>query len=71
MLTHRDLKICFESILKHGPDNVRSILVENDYPEFLIDSRFSKKLLRFQQNAKEGPKKCHVFLKLPWIAKIP
>ena len=31
-------------------------------PEFL-------KLLRFQQSTKEGPKKCPVYLKLPWIGK--
>ena len=29
----------------------------------------SKKLLRFQRNAKEGPKKCPVYLKLPWIGE--
>ena len=31
-------------------------------PEFL-------KLLHFQQSTKEGPKKCPVYLKLPWIGK--
>ena len=47
-LTHRALKICSKSTLKHELDNIRSILVKNGYPEFLIDSRISKKLLRFQ-----------------------
>ena len=47
-LTHRALKICSKSTLKHELENIRSILVKNDYPEFLIDSRISKKLLRFQ-----------------------
>ena len=61
-LTHRALKICSESTLKHELDNIRSIVVENGCPEFLIDSRIFKKLLRFQQNAKEGPKKCPVYL---------
>ena len=68
-LTHRALKICSKSTLKQELDNIRSILVQNDYPEFLIDSRISKKLLRFQQSTKEGPKKCPVYLKLPWIGK--
>ena len=27
------------------------------------------KLLRFQQSTKEGPKKCPVYLKLPWIGE--
>ena len=68
-LTHRALKICSKSTLKHELDNIRSILVQNGYPEFLIDSRISKKLLRFQQSTKEGPKKCSVYLKLPWIGE--
>ena len=52
-LTHRALKICSKSTLKHELENIRSILVKNGYPEFLIDSRISKKLLRFQQSTKE------------------
>ena len=56
ILTHRALKICSKSTLKHELDNIRSILVQNGYPEFLIDSRISKKLLRFQRSTKEGPK---------------
>ena len=68
-LTHRALKICSKSTLKHKLDNIRSILVKNGYPEFLIDVRTFKKLLRFEQSTKEGPKKCSVYLKLPWIGK--
>ena len=68
-LTHRALKICSKSTLKRELDNIRSILVQNGYPKFLIDSRISKKLLRFQQNTKEGPKKCLVYVKLPWIGE--
>ena len=68
-LTLRALEICSKSTLKHKLDNIRSILVENGYPEFIIDLRMSKNFLRFQQNAKEDPKKCPVYLKLPWIGK--
>ena len=64
-LTHRALKICSKSSLKHELDNIRSILVQNGYPEFLIDLRISKKFLLFLQSTKEGPKKCPVYLKLP------
>ena len=68
-LTYRALKICSKSTIKYELDNIRSILVQNDYPEFLIDLRISKKFLRFQQSTKEGPKKCPVCLKLPWIGE--
>ena len=68
-LTYRALKICSKSTIKHELENIRSILVKNGYPEFLIESKISKNLLRFQQSTKEGPKKCPVYLKLPWIGK--
>ena len=55
-LTHRALKICSKSTLKHELNNIRSILTQNGYSEFLIDSRISKKLLRFQQSTKKGSK---------------
>ena len=55
-LTHRVLKICSKSTLKHKLDNNCFILVENGYPELIIHSRISKKLLRFQQSANEDPK---------------
>ena len=35
----------------------------------LLIREFLKKLLRFQQNTKEGPKKCPVYVKLPWIGE--
>ena len=68
-LTHRALKICSKSTLKYKLENIRSILVKNGYPEFLIDSRISEKLLRFLQSTKEGPKKCPVYVKPPWIGE--
>ena len=65
ILTHQALKIYSKSTLKRKLGNILSILEENGYPEFLSDSRISKKLISFEQNAKEGPKKCPVYLKLP------
>ena len=50
-------------------DNIRSILVKNGYLKLLIDSRISQKLLDLQQSTKEVPKKCPVYLKLPWVGK--
>ena len=63
-LTHRALKICSKSTLKHELDNIWSILVQNGYPEFLIDLRISKKLLLFQKSTKEGPKKMFCLFKI-------
>ena len=69
MLTHQALKICFKSTLNYELDDIRSIFVENTYPDFLIDSRISKKLLPFQQDAKEGSKKFQHLI-LPWMGAI-
>ena len=47
-LTHRALKICSKSTLKHELDNICSFLVQNGYPELILDLRISKKIIRFQ-----------------------
>ena len=36
----------------------------------IINSSISKKIARFYQSVKEGPQKCPVCLKLPWIGNI-
>ena len=66
-LTHRALKICSPSVLNQELDKIRSFLIDNGYPEAIIESKISKTLLRFNQTPTEGPKKCPVYLKLPWI----
>ena len=36
---------------------------------FLLIRKFLKNFLRFQQSTEKGPKKCPVYLKLPWICE--
>ena len=48
-LTHRALKICSKSTLKHELENIRSILVKNGYPEFLKNFYVSNKALKKAQ----------------------
>ena len=43
---------------------------QNGYSEVIINSTISKKIARFYQPVKEGPQKCPVYLKLPWIGNI-
>ena len=47
-----------------------SILRNNGYPESIIQSTISKKIALSNRKPKEGPQKCPVYLKLPWIGKI-
>ena len=49
---------------------IRSILWQNGHPEVIISSTISKKIVRFYEYVNEGPQKCLVYLKLPWIGNI-
>ena len=69
-LVHRALMICSKSKLQHELENISSILQNNGYPESIIQSIISKKIALFNRKPKEGPQKCPVYLKLPWIGKI-
>ena len=67
---HRALEICSPSKLPQEIDFIRSILYSNGYPENVINSRIKRKIEQFKLPPKEGPEKCPVYLKLPWIGNI-
>ena len=69
-LTHRALKICSKPTLQQELDTIRSLFIKNGYPESVINSRISKKIRQFQDLPVEGPQRCPVYLKLPWIGEI-
>ena len=68
-LTHRAFKICSKSSLQQELDTIRSLFLKNNYPESVINARISKKILQFQKHPIEGPQRCPVYLKLPWIGE--
>ena len=59
-----------KSKLQHELENISSILRNNGYPESIIQITMSEKIALFNRKPKEGPQKCPVYLKLPWIGKI-
>ena len=69
-LVHQALAICLLSKLPQKLDFIRSILCSNDYPENLINSRIKRKIEELKLPPNEGPEKCPVHLKLPWIGNI-
>ena len=69
-LVHRALKICSKSKLQQELDQIRAILLNNGYPEYIINTSISKKISKFNSAKKEGPQKCPVYLRLPWIGKV-
>ena len=68
-LTHRAFKICSKSFLHQELDTIRSLFLKNGYSESLIKARISKKIQQFQKHPTEGPQRCPVYLKLPWIGE--
>ena len=64
-LTYRAMKICSEKYLKSELENLRNIFQNLGYPLDLIDSTIAKTKDKFEC-LKFGPKKCPVYLKLPY-----
>ena len=66
-LVHRALVICSKSTLQKELSNIRSILINNGYPEAVINAVITKKMNQFCRPTQLGPKKCPVYIHLPWL----
>ena len=69
-LVHRALVICSKSTLENELSNIRSILINNVYPEAVINAVITKKINQFHRLTQFGPKKCPVYLRLPWLGNV-
>ena len=69
-LVHRALVICSNSTLENELSSIRSILINNGYPEAIINTVMTKKINQFRRPTQFGPKKCPVYLYLPWLANV-
>ena len=70
ILVHPAMFICSCSRLQAKLDKIRFILVAIWYPNHIIISTFSKKIRQFNQSSQHGPKKCPVYLDLPWLENV-
>ena len=68
-LVHRALMICPKSKLNEEIKHIKNILLDNGYPESIIDCNISKKIAQFSMSKRFGPEKCPVYLRVPWIGK--
>ena len=68
-LVHRALMICTKSKLNEKIKHTKNILLNNGYPESIIDSNISKKIAQFSRPKRFGPEKCPVYLRVPWMGK--
>ena len=69
-LVHRALVICSKSTFQNELSNIRSILINNGYPEAIINTVVTKKLNEFRRPTQFGPKKCPVYLHFPWLSNV-
>ena len=69
-LVHRALVICSESTVQNELSSIRTILINNGYPEALINTVITKKMNQFRRPTQLGPKKCAVYLHLPWLGNV-
>ena len=61
--------ICTKSKLNEKIKNIKNILLDNGYPESIIDSNIFKKIAQFSMPKRFGREKCPVYLSVPWIGK--
>ena len=45
-------------------------LINNGYPEAIINTVMTKKMNQFRRPTQFGPKKCPVYLHLPWLGNV-
>ena len=69
-LANRALKICSPSKLDTELENVANIFSALGYPEHVIKSTICRTVERFQTPRPFGPKKCPVYLHLPYIGNV-
>ena len=69
-LVHRAQVICLKSTLQNELSNIRSILINNVHPEAVINAVIIKKINQFHRPKQLGPKKCPVYLHLPWLGNV-
>ena len=69
-LVHRALVICLKSTFQNEHSNIRTILINNGYPEAVINTIITKKINQFCRPTQLGPKKRPVYLHLPWLGNV-
>ena len=69
-LFHRAPVICLESTLQNELSNICTILINNGYPEAVINTVITKNMNQFCRPTQLGPKKCLVHLYLPWLGNV-
>ena len=69
MLSSRAHKICFKVKLYEEIDKIKSILGSLGYPLEVIEKTINRTTAKLVSPTKQGPNKCSVYLRLPYLGK--
>ena len=69
-VVHRALVICSKSTPQNELSNIRTIHINNGYPEAVINTIVTKKVNQFRRPMQLGPKKCPVYPYLPCLGNV-
>ena len=69
-LVHRALVIFSKSTFQNELSNILTNLINSSYLKVVINTIITKKINQFRRPRKLGPKKCPVYLHLPWLGNV-
>ena len=64
------LTICTKRRLNEEIERIKKILLNNGYPENVINAQITKKIAKFSSFKQFGLEKCPVYLRVPCIGKL-
>ena len=69
-LVHRALVICSKSTLQNELSNIRSILINNGYPEAIINTVMTKKMNQFRRPTQFGRRNAQFIFTCHWLGNV-
>ena len=69
-LVHQALMICTKRRLNGKIEWIKKMLLDNGYPENVINAQTAKKIAQFSTLKRFDPEKYPVYLRIPWIGKL-
>ena len=69
-LTNRAIQICTPSLLEEETVNITNMFTKLGYPLDVVQRTIKKTRLRFEQSPVFGPKRCPVYVRLPFIGPV-
>ena len=69
-LVHMALMISSTTKLDSELATIEQYLIDNGYPEDVLVSCIKEKLANISSEKRFGPKKCPIYMKLPWIGSV-